>query len=376
MKGAGKAVLGTVAVAAAVAAACSGQDGDPVGSAEEGSPLAEYVGSTAGYSGVGFGTPFGQGTEVPWSSDEQREQQRRFEEAVAECMAEEGFEYVPALGDDQLRAYEEAAALPTEEFVKQHGYGFTFGYLDSGGESTRDPNQEIREALSPGARDAYDAAMWGDAVEVIDAGGTTVLRQVPSDEAPRSAEDARGCQQQARKDVYGSETPTVGEIPFRTLLDDIFQLYQRVEDDPEVAEAARAWSECMADAGYPGFEAVADARRSVLERLSDLVLGPAAPPGGDGDENPADAGGGAAGAAGGVAGGDGAATVDSEKLEQLHEQEVAQAAVDYACQQEHYLDVYREVAHELEAEFVEQHRDELERYRAFLRGEGDESLEP
>ncbi len=109
-----------------------------------------------------------------------------------------------------------------------------------------------------------------------------------------------------------------------------------------VIEAEQAWMTCMAEAGYAGLDHIGGGQTLVGNRV-DEVLGI------EGSEVHLPW-----------------SEADPEALRELQQFEIAVATAERACKAEHFDDVFREVRFELEAEFVEQHRDELEQHRESL----------
>ncbi|AYY11416.1 hypothetical protein EF847_00445 [Actinobacteria bacterium YIM 96077] len=338
--------MGAVAL---VLTACSDDSDDTAASSssDEQSPLEEYMGGMYS-SGFGNRAVSSVGSEDREMSEEERQNFQRFEELVAECMQEEGFEYVPRSADDLESAnseFEEAFALEPEEFAEEYGYGFTT-LMAGNEEEPADPNEEIREDMSETEREAYDRALWGDMTGTEEAVSEEGAEQTAPPEPP--APEDRGCQGQASAEVYEqSEGESVDMRDFDGLMSDVSALQERIRSDPRLEDAVSEWQHCMADGGYPDFEHPDDAEQSVLQRMNELYT--ASQEGEDGGSsgmmtNPFD-------------------ELDQEELAEIQEYEVDVATVDYACQQEHYLETYREVAFEMEEEFVEQHKEELEQFR-------------
>lgn len=356
-------MIAMVASAAGLVLAGCGDDGGST--AEEGeSPLEEYMSENAiAFDGGGLSMTFGGGGGEPYEpTEEELQQQREFEEFVASCMAEQGFEYIPnvASADEYTSPFEEAFALPPDEFAEEYGYGVsTLRFEDA--DMPEDPNQEIRESLSPEAREAYEEALLGRMGDPIAEG-----------DEPPPMED-QGCYGQANAEVFDvDEAERFGpRSEFDGLMQDLFRLGERLRNDPRVVEATELWQECMADAGYPDFERVDEAQQSVFQRMAELE-GFGGPPtdvpldeDGEGEENTGSR----------IAE---PPEIDPADLEELQEYELAVATADFDCREEHYADIAEEVRYELEEEFVEEHRAELEQYRdemAQLRGDSTDEGE-
>jgi hypothetical protein len=148
------AFLTAVGVAAlAVLTACSSPDGasDDVPS----SPLSEYL-------------------EAIWGSDlSPKEQQREFEERqkkteelVAQCMADEGFEYTPNIQDSSWVGSDDLIWEPDDrEWVAQYGYGYVNSPQPPTPEEEQvyeDPNQDYVDGLSMSEQNAYYVALYGE----------------------------------------------------------------------------------------------------------------------------------------------------------------------------------------------------------------------
>lgn len=329
--------IATVVVAGIALVGCSaGSNGpdDDAGSAndEASSPLAEYLGQSP------FAGGFGQQVGDDWEPSEQdRLNHRRYEEAVADCMQEAGFEYVPRTMDlsGTPATYDEAYSLEPAEFAAQYGYGITTLMFTAENNQVTDPNEQIRSALSPSARQAYEATLWGEG-------------DVDGDPAA-----APSCSNRAYAEAYddGDIGVTVDQImtELSALFDDLDALHERVSRDPRVVDAVESWRRCMADGGYPELDHPDDAAADIVVRAYDAMV-------------PADEGE-VAGDAGVVVEGDARFVIDPREFAELQREEIALAGVDYACREAHYTATLVEVAGQLEREFVQAHRNDLERYR-------------
>jgi hypothetical protein len=108
------------------------------------------------------------------------EQQREAERAIAVCMTEKGFEYIPQ-DASQMMSFSgppQAEFEPgSDEWINKYGFGFStqrfpqsmvgdlVGTNDEGffgpDEDFVDPNREYVEGLSQGEREAYQEALYG-----------------------------------------------------------------------------------------------------------------------------------------------------------------------------------------------------------------------
>ncbi len=318
-----------------------GQAEQPGQGGEEKSPLAEYMGE--GFSdsgGMGMKVAVAGGNDSGQLTEEQLAQQRRMEDLTAKCMRDEGFEYVPVPPRANPKAkFEEAFKLPPDEFAKQYGYGISTFDFGAPEDDDTDPNHAIRDRLSASAKKAYDEALDGEGAVVVSGNGAKVSEQNNKD---------MGCRGKAAEQVYGKPKERKGSRDmqrFEGLFKDLEALRKRVDADPRVAEAARAWSDCMADAKYTGLSKPDDARDKVRQRM-DRLLGLDT---GNPDAKsvtitkPRD--------------------LDPAQLAALKRYELAIAKADYDCKQKHYEQPFREVRFRLEREFVDGHRALLEQYK-------------
>lgn len=351
-------------LSATVVAACGGADesspdgGDGAGEQNDDqddgtddlSPLEQYLGEGA-ITIRGEGIGIGIGVEDHEPTDEELQTKRDFEERVAQCMADEGFEYIPNVEPPDESNEDRAYALPPEEFAKQYGYGVTT--LTMSDNSDENPNQVYRDSLSEQAKDAYDAALHGPWYVNEDGSGESGSGDDRS--TPHPEPEDLGCSGRASHEVYGVPEEGDGEATginpyetFNALMDDLLQLGERIQDDPRVVDANEVWRSCMADAGFAKFEKVGEPEMDIHSRLSDLR---------DLDEQ-----GGEMEREMAVIEGD-MSDIDPEELNQLREYELELAQADYTCKDEHYAPVVDDVRVELESEFVEEHRSQLEQMR-------------
>jgi hypothetical protein len=341
------------AVVLCVLAGCGGAPADPAGSDssdQQKSPLAEYMGdgfNAGGGGGMAIRIASGGGGQ---SSEEQLAQQRKMEELTAACMRDAGFEYVAVPPDgDPKSAFDEAYKLPPDKFAEQYGYGISTLMFGKADEDADDPNTAIRNKLSAQAQKAYDKALNGGA-----GNGVVIQGETKGDSGkPKDM----GCRGKAAEQVFGKPKgadPGQEMRKFDSLFKDLEALRKRIDSDPRVTEAAKAWSDCMADARYPGLKKPEEAQKKVLSRMNALQ-GISPSPGSNRETRaikPED--------------------VDPAQLAELKKYELAIAKADYDCKQKGYSKAYTDVQFTLEREFVETHKTLLEQFRdwqAQLKGE-------
>lgn len=208
--------------------------GDP-DAASDASPLASIYGETL-------------------SPAEQRAQQLEQEEAVAQCMRDEGWEYTPV--DYSAQFNDQAFEDPSEEgYGEKYGYGivrsyevYEWPYLDEDGnytndgpfgDSFEDPNQDYVMGLTPEESEQYYAALSGDQSqfqpEFDPVTGDEIYNPPPLEE--------QGCYGKAQLEVYGDQPWNDQDFNdlFSTLMEDM-------QNDPRLEDAEIAWSDCVYEA--------------------------------------------------------------------------------------------------------------------------------
>ncbi|WBQ05545.1 hypothetical protein [Kribbella sp. CA-293567] len=337
-------------VAALALAGCgantSAADKEPVASDGK-SPLAEYMGEgfvSSGGGGMSVTRAIGPGANE--SSEEQLAKQRKMEDAIAACMKTAGFEYVAVPPEARGKGkFDEAFKLPPDKFAEQYGYGIsTIDWGKPDDQANEDPNSKIRKALSPTAQKAYGKALNGQ----FDNPGGGVIGIAPSTGDKGKKQDT-GCRGKAAEEVYGSPDEQVTDFrKFDSLFKDIEALRKRVEADQRVIDATSAWSDCLADAGHSGFTKVNEPRESISQKLQTLS-------GGDkGAPKPGEMT---------AIGPPSLDKVDAAKLGDLRKEEIELAKADQGCKQKVYEEPFKKAQYELEKEFVEANKTQLEQYR-------------
>lgn len=195
------------------------------------------------------------------------------------------------------------------------------------------------EALQPTA-----ATAWATAVIVPGPDGAppdgAVLQAVPAPAGEVTTRAADGCR--TRAENAGTSTSWVAYTPLSTGADPWTArtlLSSQIQDDATVQAATAAWSQCLADAGYPGMAALSDPVTSIIQGSATL-------PATDG-------------------------TPDATALQALRSREVALAVTDHDCRESVGLAAARTAAQRaLEQQYVDAHQAELEPYREAVNGGG------
>lgn len=347
------ALLAVVALVAAPLSGCSGGGSPAAGPGSNASEGLLVPGA------VTIATLFGKPDyERP---EESREKGLLVESLIAECMAEQGWEYVPVVYPDFYYGFPEEDEL---ERRQREGYdvaqyeivGLTGGTIDDPWADWVDPNAAYVESLS--ARDLTGEA-WEGYFEAFDGGAFSN----PESPSPYGS----GCRGQAWEEV--SEPPAESDLYSSEHAYEIEQMYLRVDevfqrhvqDDPRVLELEATWSGCMHDAGYE-FASNEDLWAYVWG--SGFVSGSTFEP-----QAPADLGPGFSDRVWAILGdnyfeeaADGVFVLSDEQLEALEEvraDEIAMAVAALPCDLA-YLSAFDEAYAVIEAEFVADQRDEIE----------------
>ena len=238
--------------------ASGGQMGvsDEMGLVEEPQTLDEFLG---GHGLLSF-DPRGQADAVARA-------RLRVEEATVECMAREGFEYIPAVVPVDDFDFD---PLRDVELARERGFGIStrFGEPEFDVEDDWvDPNEAIVESLSESERAEYNLALHGNNFlpRVSDTDG-----DADSLTGNGSFDDGTGgCSYEAVAEVLAVE-----EI--RELLNQlgVDEMSARIEADPRTVQYGTQWSECMAERGfeYENLEALLVTVYGELgERLSEIT---------------------------------------------------------------------------------------------------------
>lgn len=309
-------VLLAAPVAAALAlAGCSAADGDEL--SWEDSPLNAYL--SAAYGG-----------DLSPEEQEQRWQEQRVatEEFVAECMSDEGFEYIPVTDTGAISVGGDQEWDPeSRDWVSQYGYGFV--NWPGRDEPTppedvmEDPNQDYVNALSPSEQEAYWATLHGPA---------PTEEELNDDGSYEYDWTTAGCYGAAQHEVMGEDPYNDDE--FQPLMDAMNTFYTDMQNAPEMAELDAEWASCMADGGHPDFTKQTDAQDSIMNRMNEIWEDPEA-------------------------------TDQEELLEAIGEDEIALALVDLECRDKvDYRQQQLVLQFELEERFIEDHKAELEAFKA------------
>ena len=254
MRGVTRAAVAVLAAATWLTAltGCTGQDGDDAPDREVEVPgAAEELDS---YLDVIFAVEPGAPNPVAL----------RYEEVLAECMAEAGFEYVP---DRAAGTGGWSVALGMEgpfPEAEDYGYGFSLEgpdgtppqlWQEAAPSETYQVNEAYRLALSPEAQVQYGLAMDGDFSQY-----SPYFEQVMAGELEYDPARA-GCAGRAMEEAYPDGA--AGPAELAEVKEAVNGMWARLQEDSRVRDTLPAWSTCMEDAGYDGMTEIIDAVNSL-----------------------------------------------------------------------------------------------------------------
>lgn len=313
-------------------AGCSGPGGGEL--TYEDSPLNEYL--SAAYGG-------------DLSPEEQQkkmdEQNREREELMAQCMAEEGFEYKPNLENGGVvMSNDDTPWEPDKkEWVEKYGYGavnnpFNEGEQPMPEEEYVDPNQEYVQSLSESEQQAYWETAYGVPPSEDEIGEDGSYEY--------NWEDA-GCQGWADHEMQGEDPWQAEEFAdLRTKMD---EFWMNSQESDEIKELNADWAACMEDGGEPGFASPSEAQQSIYDEQMKIQE---------------------------AAYGDGSTPVDFEspdfvdpmkspEMKALGEREIELALADLECRTKlSYTQEMMKIQFALEEKFIAENKADLDAFKA------------
>lgn len=272
-----------------------------------------------------------------------QERDRKIEELISQCMAEQGFDYKPLTPAPAPSAPDAAASTLGElDYAKQYGYGLTtWTETEDAQPAQVDPNEATYEGMSEAERAAWDRALWGE--------GDTASGQAQAGADSGEGADldgftmagASGCSATAQQQVEQSDgtsaaTDAVFQDPQNAeLMTRLAKVYADLDSDPAMISLNQKWAECMAEAGYSyrkpqeALEAIFNARSGGTAEAADSEQ--------DGD------------------------------LDALRKREIDTATADYTCRDEiGYATQERSAKYAAEQAFIDENRPQIDAMIAAL----------
>ena len=327
-----------IAAAALALTGCGGGGGGGDGKLDyEDSPLSKYLAVL--YSG---------GLSPDATPEEQQqywnEQNRKIEELVAQCMTEQGFEYVPnnPVVDTPVPIDDsENMWRPDDrDWVEKYGYGAVNNPWQEEGNGPQpmpeptmpvDPNQQYVENLTEAEQQAFYEALYGKPIE------------------PRPGEDDvqydwrnQGCYGAAQHEVNGDNPWDLQEN--KAIIEAINTFYETVQNNPEFAKLDADWAACMTEAGFGGFAKQYDAQDSIYQLINKYWEGV---PQTDGEMDP------------------NLGTVKDPEFAKIADQEIPLALADLTCREKtDYRQQQLRIQFTAEEQFIADHKEELDAMKA------------
>jgi hypothetical protein len=224
------------------------------------------------------------GPEDPEEQEEYwRNQEIRAQEYVRDCMAEEGFEYIPYVPSFDYD-YEDWEATEEERRAEQ-GFGMAFWLLEGDEyeeqfeeewDETDDPNFAIMEAMSDSEREAYEYALFGEQPDMeLDWEGAETEEEMLAleEEAERlwREREWKGCMELGWEETTGGDAVWMSfEEEFGNMWEDV---WERTQADPRVVKLDQDWAACMSETGYE-FRDQDDMYMTLHEEFEQLVTWP------------------------------------------------------------------------------------------------------
>ena len=322
------AAAGIVAAGALLLTSCSGSSDPGSQPSWEESPLGKIMSQAYGYD------PDPDAMQERFESEEKQRQ-----ELMAECMSEQGFEYVPYTPSGMFSWSGDEFDPESEEWVSQWGYGAVAwpgsDEMMSPDDQDPDPNQDYMESLSDSEREAYYEALYGPQPDESEIG---------EDGSYEWNWETSGCQGWAQHELSAGNPLESDE--HKQLMEAISAFYMESAESPEMADLDAKWASCMADAGHDGFTRQQDAAESIYTELNEYheaqsqemtEMTEAPSP----DNDPA--------------------------LKEIQEREIEVALADLKCREKtNYRSEQLKVQYKLEEQFIAEHKAEFDALQADL----------
>ncbi len=316
-----------------------------------------------------------------------RAEEVKIQQQIAECMAAEGFEYIPFVPAEVGGgfAFDE---FDEEEYVKTYGFGVSTWVIQEqemfgeDGEDpwANDPNMEIVDAMDDFEREEYYRVLYGGEPDIIANTPQEELDAMTEEELMAFYDEAYmnwqpdGCQNEAYEEAYGGGEADMAF--WEEFGQDFEDMYSRVESDPRIVKAQESWSGCMADKGYDyatqddmygyfyGTEAAGQwVEGEFQQKVNEVVTWPEP----DFSEVEFDEDGNVIGEAV-VTEGEGGEfeyygpEYDIEELQPLIDEEIAIAVANYECSRD-MQSVWEEVYKDIERQFIDENYERLLAFR-------------
>ena len=286
----------------------------------------------------------------------ERESRQR-EEYIAACMGALGFTYTPVPQIVTVTVAEDVGGpqVGTLEWAQLWGFAMSTDPFGAGANTSSpgavlistandgDPNQALVAVMSEAEREAWNEALFGG----IQAGDTQAGDNQAGDAMDGQNWDPmlHGCLGQATAAQFD---PTPNQ--FTALEDELNQMWVQTQTDPRMAALNAAWAGCLAAAGFPGFTdeiSLWNQLNTEWGIIQGWEIDPNAPPNAPAGQMPP--------------------APDPAAIAAFQEREISLAVTHYNCRQQVNFDLTaREISHDIQQQFVDQHRAELEAWATYM----------
>lgn len=240
-----KLLLVIAAIAVTASGCASGGD-----TTDAGSPLAEFLGEDDFVD-------FENNPEAARASAAERELVRQ--EAIAACMKEKGFDYIPQNSsnfnafsgpqgiDYDSRGYAEkfGFGITTERYSQEEVgpelVGHTYDQFEESFED--DPNSQMVESMDESTRNAYHEALFGPESSFPTFDPETMTDEELEELEIEPVYEPQGCEGEAWSQDDTSKF-------YRDFSDEMQDIYEAIEGDPRLKEKEDETRACVAEKGY------------------------------------------------------------------------------------------------------------------------------
>jgi hypothetical protein len=194
----------------------------------------------------------------------------KVEGLIAQCMREQGFEYVAADYKTVRNGMESLMSLPgmdEEEFIEQHGFGISTLYsgqapqlidgYSPGKVGLGERNVQIYMNLSPADQVAYNRALFGENTDA------TFAIALDTEDFSRTG----GCTRKGIEQVFQPDQLTAAYYNPRDAI---------IKNDPRMRDVYRQYAEVMRDAGFD-YTDPEEVEADIRERLYSITGGATIP---------------------------------------------------------------------------------------------------
>lgn len=292
---------------------------------------------------------------------------KKMEKEIQQCMAKEGFEYVPVT--NQFISFDsQSVDFPGPDnpsWRKEYGYGITIQRLNPNNEAfespipdIKDPNQEIVDKMSKAERRAYYLALDGYDPDEL----TEAIEGAPPIPPPGATLDGtepqtKGC----RTKAYAAMNENVMNNPDnQDVIQELFDsLQKKIDEDPATKKLLSSYKKCTAKAGFSNLKTTQSGYEYINKKIGEIIPNGESPGGVLQGGNVIIAGDPGSGSLS-EGGGDTLSEEQKTSLKQLLKEEIQMAEADYTCQEQlNFLEVQDDIRIRVEEEVATDRREDI-----------------